>query len=370
MGHRTREVVNLDTTTLLYKELFEAETRDGVKLIVTRKRPIDRSRERTPVILIHGVGQNRFSFDLSRRSMMNFLVSEGFDVYNAELRGHGLSRANGSPYPKTFDDYVDYDLPALIDFVRRLSRHDKVFVIGHSLGGTISYAAAPDQQQYLKGLVPIAGPCHLGRGVPLLQGLGKTLGFLQRALPVGHLLPEFFMVDLIGVLASPLINLIDHPRNGVLDHIWFPRSIERDILLERIELGFDRTGTAVIGIMVRWANSGEFHDTNRERDFEERLKQVEVPALFITGDRDTAVPAPSVEGAFQNLLGPDKTWREFGMERDGVHFGHCDLICGSEAPGIVWPVISAWLKERDVPGSHRSPLPQGPDEDPSRGSER
>lgn len=139
-GHRTCEVVNLDTTTLLYKELIEAETRDGVKLIVTRKRPGERSRERTPIILIHGLGQNRFSYDLSRRSMMNFLVSEGFDVYNAELRGHGLSRANGSPYPKAFDDYVDYGLPALIDFVRRLSHHDKVFIIGHSLGGTISYA--------------------------------------------------------------------------------------------------------------------------------------------------------------------------------------------------------------------------------------
>jgi len=348
LDHRTREVVDLDTTTLLYKELFEVRTRDDVRLIVTRKRPVARARERTPVILIHGLGQNRFSWDLSRRSLMNYLVGEGFEVYNAELRGHGLSRANGSPYPKEFDEYVDSDLPALIDFVRRLSRHEKVFVVGHSLGATISYAAAPEQQAHLKGLVSIAGPCHLGRGVPLLQVLAKALGFLQRTLRLEDLLPDYFLVDLIGVLASPVINLIDHPRNRVLDHIWFPGSIERDILLERIRLGFDRTGTAVIGIMVRWANSGEFHDASRERDFEERLKEVEVPALFVTGDRDSAVPWPSVEGAFRNLRGPDKTWREFGMERDGAHFGHCDLICGREAPRVVWPVIGEWLKERDV----------------------
>ncbi len=347
MSHRTRETVNLYTTTLLYKELFEAKTQDGVKLIVTRKRPVELNRERTPVILIHGLGQNRFTFDLTRRSMMNYLVAEGFDVFNAELRGHGLSRANGSPYPKEFDDYVDHDVPALIDFVRRMTRHDKVFIIGHSLGGTISYAAALDQQPYMKGLIPIAGPCHLGQGVPLLKSMARTLGFLQKTFRVEHLLPEYFMIDLIGMLVSPLINLIDHPRNRVLDHIWYPRSIERDILLERIGMGFDRTGTAVIGIMVRWANSGEFHDASRERDFLERLKQVEVPTLFITGDRDTAVPAPSVEAAFKNLPSLDKTWREFGMKQDGVHFGHCDLICGSEAPRIVWPVISEWMKERD-----------------------
>ena len=347
MGHRTREVVNRGTTTLLYKELYEAETRDGVKLIVTRKRPAEPGPGRTPVILIHGLGQNRFSFDLSRRSMMNYLVSEGFDVYNAELRGHGLSRANGSPYPASFDEYVDYDFPAILRLVRRLTRRDEVFVVGHSLGGTISYAAAPDQHRYLAGLVSIAGPCHLGRGVPLLQHLAKALGLLQKAFPVERLLPDYFLVDLVGVVASPLINLFDHPWNRVVDHIWLPRSIERDLLLERIGLGFDRTGTAVIGIMVRWANSGEFHDESRERDFEERLKRVDVPALFITGDRDTAVPAPSVEGAFQSLRGPDKTWREFGKARDGTHFGHCDLICGREAPRVVWPVLSEWLKERD-----------------------
>lgn len=370
MSHRTREVVDLDTTTLLYKELFEVATRDDVRLIVTRKRPVERTRERTPVILVHGLGQNRFSWDLSRRSMMNFLVGEGFEVWNAELRGHGLSRANGSPYPKEFDDYVDSDLPALIDFVRRLSRHDKVFVVGHSLGATIAYAAAHEQQPYLKGLVSIAGPCHFGRGVPLLRGLAMVLGPLQKVFRVEGLLPDYFLVDLIGVLASPVINLIDHPLNRVLDHIWLPGSIERDILLERVGLGFDRTGTAVIGILVRWADSGEFHDANRERDFEERLGEVEVPALFVTGDRDTAVPWPSVEGAFHNLRGPDKTWREFGKERDGVSFGHCDLICGREAPRVVWPVIGAWLKERDVADRGRTTFPEGPEEAPPRSSAR
>ena len=204
----------------------------------------------------------------------------------------------------------------------------------------------------------IAGPCHLGRGVPLLQGLAKVLGLLQRV-RAEVLLPDYFLVDLIGVLASPAINLIDHPWNRVLDHIWLPGSIERDILLERVGRGFDRTGTAVIGIMVRWANSGEFHDANRERDFEEQLKDVEVPALFVTGDRDTAVPWPSVEEAFRNLRGPDKTWREFGIQKDGTHFGHCDLICGREAPRVVWPVIGEWLKERDVPDVPERPRRSG-----------
>lgn len=47
MGYATREVVNLETTTVLYKELFEVRTRDDVRLIVTRKRPVERARDRT-----------------------------------------------------------------------------------------------------------------------------------------------------------------------------------------------------------------------------------------------------------------------------------------------------------------------------------
>jgi pimeloyl-ACP methyl ester carboxylesterase len=366
LGYATREVVNLETTTVLYKELFEVRTRDDVRLIVTRKRPVERARDRTPVLLVHGLGQNRFTWDLSRRSMMNYLVSEGFEVYNVELRGHGLSRANGSPYPKEFDDYVDSDLPALIDFVRRLSRCERVFLVGHSLGATIFYAAAPEQQPNIRGLVSIAGPCHLGRGVPLLQGLAKVLGLLQRV-RAEALLPDYFLVDLIGVLASPAIHLIDHPWNRVLDHIWLPGSIERDILLERVGGASThqhrRDQDLVAGQLRRVPRrqpGGDFEAAEGGR----------VPGLFVTGDRDTAVPWPSVEEAFRNLRGPDKTRREFGMEKDGAHFGHCDLICGREAPRVVWPVIGEWLKERDVPDRARKPSPKRAKEAPPRGPGR
>jgi hypothetical protein len=77
-----------------------------------------------------------------------------------------------------------------------------------------------------------------------------------------------------------------------------------------------------------------------------------------------------VEEAFRSLRGPDKTWRESGIEKDGVHFGHCDLICGREAPRVVWPVIGEWLKERDVPERARKASPRRAKEAPLRGPGR
>src|ERR1700712_2381436 len=40
---------------------------------------------RAAVLLIHGFGQNRYTWHTSRRSFANFLAAEGFDVFNLDL---------------------------------------------------------------------------------------------------------------------------------------------------------------------------------------------------------------------------------------------------------------------------------------------
>jgi pimeloyl-ACP methyl ester carboxylesterase len=346
MSRTVLEVVNLEHTVRLRKELHEVVTEDGVHLIMTRKRPVQQPKG-SPILMLHGLGQNRYSWDLTRRSMANYFVSKGYEVFIPELRGHGLSRANGSSYPERFEDYVDLDGPALIKSVRELTGHDQIFLMGHSLGATLGYCISPTQQRYIKGIIPIAGPSHFGRGVRLVSLLAKSFGQLQRFGMAGKLVPRAFMIDWIGMITSRAIDILDHPRNTMFDYLWYPRSIQRDILLERVSRGFDRTGSAVIGIMIKWARSGRFLSSQNERDYEAMLADIRVPALFVTGDMDTAVPRPSFEIGYECFGSADKTWREFGVEQDGLHFGHCDLICGDAAPDIVWPYILDWIKAHE-----------------------
>ena len=60
---------------------------------------------RSPLILIHGFAQNRFSWDTEIRSMSGWLAAQGWDVWNLELRGHGRSRRRGGAVATTFEDY-------------------------------------------------------------------------------------------------------------------------------------------------------------------------------------------------------------------------------------------------------------------------
>jgi len=346
MPQLIEETINSYTKVQLIKELYEVTTQDHVPLILTRKRPANLQDTSVPVLLIHGLGQNRFTWDLSKRSMANYLVKNGFDVYIAELRGHGLSRANGAPYPKSFEDYSDYDCPALIQFIRNLSGHDKIFLMGHSLGGTITYCLSATQQQYIKGVIPIGAPSHFGRGAPLIKNLARFLRVFQKYTPINKMLPDYFLIDYVGVLTNGVIDLLNHPKNQLLNHLFCPESTKKEILIERIEKGFDRTGTAIIGIMVKWGKTQRFLSSCKERDYEAMLEKVTLPILFITGDQDTACPYASIEIAHDRISSQDKSHKEFGLDIDGAHFGHLDLICGDAAPEIVWPFILNWLQQR------------------------
>ncbi|RME47063.1 MAG: alpha/beta fold hydrolase, partial [Chloroflexi bacterium] len=246
------EFVNGTQTVQFERTLVEVPTADGMNLIVTHKRPVDRDVIGT-IVFVHGLGQNRYSWTLTRRSLENFFVSQGLETFNAELRGHGLSRAAGSDYPTGFETYLQFDIPAILEAVYDISGGRKVFLIGHSLGGTIAYCLEADLQRYLAGIISIGGPFRMGQGNFLLR-LGATVGS-----KAGNLLrlyrfhPRAFYIDVIGLLVKYGLFFFDNRFNRFPIQVWFPKSIERDILIERIEKGFDRTSFAVFWLMIEWA---------------------------------------------------------------------------------------------------------------------
>ena len=83
-----------------------------------------------PLILIHGIGASRHSWD----GLIRHLKSD-FRCVSYDLRGHGLSPSPTPPY--TLDDLVE-DLEAL----RRELHMERAHFAGHSLGGMIGPAYA------------------------------------------------------------------------------------------------------------------------------------------------------------------------------------------------------------------------------------
>ena len=81
-------------------------------IAMVRKRLVGQRETRGAVLLIHGFGQNRYTWHTSRRSFVNYLAVSGFDVFNLELRGRGRSRKFGARDDTGFDDYIREDVPA------------------------------------------------------------------------------------------------------------------------------------------------------------------------------------------------------------------------------------------------------------------
>ena len=339
------EIVNHNKTTSFHRYLHEIATEDGMNLIMTHKKPL-RKKSLAPIIFVHGLGQNRYSWTLTKRSMENYFVSKGFETFNVELRGHGLSRANGCEYPASFETYLFYDIPAIFEAVEEITGGRKAFYYGHSLGGAISYCIGAQYQDALAGIVSIAGPFSMAKGNLPMKLLAKLGVLMDKIVPFRLLHPETFYIDFIGFFAKYGLFALDSHLNMIPLQVWHPGSTERDILTERIEKGFDRTSFNVFWLLVEWSSSGKLLSSDGHMDYQENIVDLKTPILFVVGDKDDAVPEESVREAYEKAGSKDKTFKVYGEETPNLHWGHCDLICGREAPLIVWPDLLNWMEKR------------------------
>jgi polyhydroxyalkanoate synthase len=282
---------------------------------------------RRPVVLVHGFAQNRYSWRLSRRSLVGRLCADGFDVWNVELRGHGESRRLGAGNATSFDEYVE-DLESVIGQCER-----RPFVIGHSLGGAVAVGAAT--RVPIQGLVHMAGVFSFGRGNPTLRSLARLSLSME---PV--LLRARLRTGWVGSLLGRLYKVTDVAGFGFPIAGWAPGSMQRDLLEERLRLGFDWTSVEVWLEMSRWATGQPF-------PFADAFSKLDLPLLVICGDADPLMPPLDARACYDRSGSSDRTFIEFEPFEHGGHWGHVDLILGDRAPTVVWPRIVSWLIERD-----------------------
>jgi pimeloyl-ACP methyl ester carboxylesterase len=322
---------------ILSSEAVEQETHAGATVRLHKERLLvdDRIaivRKRLPglqgprVVLVHGFAQNRYTWHISRRSLSAWLASEGFDVWNLELPGHGNSRSPAGS--AAFAAYVGD--------IRRVGEllGAPAFWIGHSLGGAAIYAGAT--------VVPMRGVIGIGalfRFAQANRALGLLCRFSERvqgrdvfgALNVrtrlaGRLLAKLYGVSDIAGYAFPISG-------------WAPGSMEEPLLAERLERGFDWTAANVWFDMARWGRTGRF-------DYEDAWRDMRAPVLVVAGDLDHLMLPEDARSAYDLSGSPDRTLVVLDDYGTGVHWGHLDLVLGRHAPTHVWPLLRDWMRAR------------------------
>jgi pimeloyl-ACP methyl ester carboxylesterase len=255
------------------------------------------------IILMHGFGANTFSY----REVLEPLSKLG-DVIAYDRPGFGLTQRPTSwegenPYGSIGQDLI------LDELISQFASGRDVILVGHSAGGTLAAQYAVDNKEAIKALILIS---------PAILSTGGSPSWLNWVFSIPQL-------DHLGPL---LVSSIASSGMDLLNESWFNQAL----ITDEVKAGY-REPLDVIG----WEEGfWEFNRAPRAFDVKDRLGEIQVPTLLITGDTDTVV-ATADTIALADLI---KDSVLFVIPRSG-HLAQEETPEDTmKAIGVVWPILT------------------------------
>ena len=320
---------------------YSVTTDDGWTLKAARYKPASPKPGALPIILCHGATANLYTWDLDERhGMATYLSGLGYDVWSVNLRGRDKdpeAKTDDSPTRSwTFEEMLHHDLPAWINYVRKVTGAPQVIWIGHSMGGMLMYAYLETYgDSAIHAVVTIGSPVEF-TDQKANKDLAK-LRFLAGALNPKHRIKLKWMAR----LSWPLAGLTDEMgRNTVFNPDNMPTKVREEYAYNAVS----NSSVAILRELVLWADNGTCFAPDGSMNYTKELGRVKVPVLMIAGAMDKLGTPKSVTHAFDSVSSEDKTLRIYSRANgDSFDYGHLDLIVGEKAPQEVYPVISDWV---------------------------
>ncbi len=181
--------------------LEDLHSQDGCPLAFYSWHPEQQAKAN--VLIIHGFAEHSGRYD----HFANFLAGCGYRVYGLDLRGHGRSGGEEA-YLKDSSDYVA-DLNAALQFIRSTHPDEKLFLLGHSMGGLVVVTSLLDLKPDIAGVVLTAPGLKVDPDLsPLLRRLTPLIALVAPKLKAIKLDPKLVSRDPEVVkkyIADPLI---------------------------------------------------------------------------------------------------------------------------------------------------------------------
>jgi pimeloyl-ACP methyl ester carboxylesterase len=340
-----------------------AYTDDGWRLGVRHYRPAYPDPGKLPVILCHGLGLNATFWTITNCHLPSQLTARGYEVFVFDIRASGenarlgrCDRINGflretflrehGERDWTVDDLVKYDVPAVLDYVKHATGHERVNWVGHSLGGMLIFpylelAAHPER-------------------IATFVGMGSTI--IQAQIPQSDMLQANRGLRILSLFASPgrlgrPLAYFRVPGMDRIDRFYYSNeNVDRLTISRFYGYTLEDTGPGALRQLAPYLEYGHMLSADRTVDYSARLGQITTPTLLVAGDGDIMSDVRSTELTFAGLGSPDKQIMRFGKSNGNVaDYGHCDLVWSRHAPKEIFPPLIDWLDQRQ-PGT--APRPQ------------
>lgn len=293
---------------------------------------------RSPAILILPAPVKKFYiWDLEPDSSpIRKLLAAGFQVYLLDW-----ARSPGGAAVAGLDHYAHSAILNCVEAIKRETRQERIFLIGHSLGGTFGAIFSSLHPQSVLGLVQLEAPISFSAGtLSLAAALFPTVEQITA-------LKEYpgTLIDLMSTCADPYTYQIEP---------W----------IDRLQSNASPAATALHWRVRRWALdetpipsqlvADVVRNLYRENRFERRLltvagkladpRSIEAPVLCVSDRRSRIVPWSTMEAYRRCTQSSDIRVIAYPGEA-GVVMQHLGTLVGPRAHTSVWPEIQAWLKE-------------------------
>ncbi|GAA6133358.1 alpha/beta fold hydrolase [Oceaniserpentilla sp. 4NH20-0058] len=261
----------------------------------------DQSKQGVPVVLLHGLYENRSCWlDQDLNGLAAFLLELGFDPWMLEFRGHGDSPVNNLYDKNTIEAYAQYDLSAAQQFISEQNPFEAIW-LGQGAGGIAIATSLANKSLHSNDVL---GVCLLNTQVS--------------SFPISYYVPFLRSIKRIRQFFRKL-NVC--PKIG-------PEAEPKGVLLEQLRWS---------GLLSRWKSKAG-------NSFWSGLNNLSTPVLSFSGKDDGANPVKACRKlAF--AISEDATIvllsKEQGFSRN---YGYTDLLKSSDAANDVWPKIGEWIE--------------------------
>lgn len=362
-------------------------TKDKVQLVFRRYK----RKGAQPVLLVHGLAQNCFHWDLPlpNRSFAKYLYKNGYDVWIANLRSHGKGNFKSETPKKSWsvDDFAIYDVPALVNKINHATGK-KPYYIGFSMGGMVAYMylqgiyhhpktgrvvsnlqLALERNTKIKGLITIGSPVTMAwKYRPTLDKMANPKSYydynyildalpgrkatmysflFMRKVPLQSLIKVLFPSEKWGKVRSKRGWMHFWGERFPFNYVWHAPNMSPKTMEALLDQSVDNINGKVLAQFTHWCIKRTFSEYNIHNNkknpyiYADHMYKIILPFYMIGGDKDKLVCDDILqEKGFTQISSPDKTFRSFSG------FGHLDLCVGLNAPTKVYPSILKWLKDQ------------------------
>lgn len=243
------------------------------------------------------------------------------------------------------DEYADTAIVSSLDAVEKETGAHRVFLAGHSLGGTFAAIFASLHPRRVKGLVLVGAPIGFGSPEGALDALvagappaGESAGL------TGNVPGSFLSAS--SILASYRSFQVDRMED-FLGSLMDVRSLQRHFMVERwtldeMPLPKKLFEEVVEGLYRRnLFMRGELEVGGRTA----APASVDSPLLSVADERSDVVPPGSSLAFHEAVKSTDKRVLWYGGDV-GVAIQHMGMLAGRNAHRFLWPEIMAWIHAR------------------------